>query len=353
MGSGKIASLLPTSDDDCTMPSNQDTLFRHWHMLRLIPRYPSKITVRALSQRLGQEGFNITVRTLQRDLQDLCTIFPLVVDDQDKPFGWSWQKDAASFDLPGLTVPEALTLAMVEQYLAQMLPVSVTEQLKPHFKAAHQRLDHDENLPKQGRSWLDKVRTVPPNQPLIPPQINHTIQQEVSYALLHEKQLKILYRKKGEQSTNEYRIHPLGMVQRGPVLYLHCRMFDYEDTRILAIHRIEEATALADNAIYPPDFDMDNEIQQGVWGFGSGDLIELVLRFTAIAGEHLSETPLSDNQTLETLADGYLLVRATVPDTQQLFWWLLGFGHQVEVVAPLELRGQLQESLLKTLSLYS
>ncbi|MDL2286004.1 WYL domain-containing protein [Desulfococcaceae bacterium OttesenSCG-928-F15] len=35
---------------------------------------------------------------------------------------------------------------------------------------------------------------------------------------------------------------------------------------------------------------------------------------------------------------GFCQVQATVADTSQLHWWLLGFGPQVEVLAPKFLR---------------
>lgn len=319
------------------MPSNQDTLYRHWHMLRLIPRYPGKVTTSHLRQGLGNQGFEVTARTLQRDLQELSQIFPLVVDEREKPFGWSWQRDARSFDLPGMTIPEALTWAMAEQHLKTMLPVSIMEHLQPHFQAARHRLD-GEPQPKHGRAWLDKVRTVPPNQPLLPPQISKAVHREVSNALLHEKQAEVRYRKKGQEQTSIYRIHPLGLIQRGPVTYVYCRLFDYEDARLLALHRIEEVTILHEDTVYPDDFDLDDKTARGVWDFGSGERIQVTLRFTAEAGEHLNETPLSTDQTIEMSEDGHLVVKATVPDTPQLHWWIQGFGSQVIVINPAKLK---------------
>jgi predicted DNA-binding transcriptional regulator YafY len=318
------------------MPSNQDTLFRHWHMLRLVPRYPNKVTVTELKNTLENQGFSITARTLQRDLQELSRIFPLIVDEREKPFGWSWQKNARSFDLPGLTVPEALTWAMAEQHLKHLLPVSIMEHLQPHFKAAHHRLN-GEPQPQNSRAWLDKVRTVPPTQPLLPPQIDESVHRKISHALLHEKQVEVKYRKKGQEQLNTYRIHPLGLVQRGPVIYLYCRLFDYEDARLLALHRIEDATVLVDDAIFPNDFDMDDKTARGIWDFGSGESIKIQLRFTAEAGEHLYETPLSSDQTIEETTDGELIVIATVADTPQLKWWILGFGNKVTVIQPVSL----------------
>jgi predicted DNA-binding transcriptional regulator YafY len=58
------------------MPKHQDSLFRQWHMLRLVPRYPQKVTAQALRQTLLGEGFEVTERTVQRDLIELSTVFP-------------------------------------------------------------------------------------------------------------------------------------------------------------------------------------------------------------------------------------------------------------------------------------
>lgn len=319
------------------MPKNQDALFRQWHMLRRVPRYPQKVTAQDIRRGLVESGFDITERSIQRDLNDLSEIFPLFCDDREKPYGWSWQKDAASFDLPGLSVPEALTLVMAEQHLRNLLPAPMVDQLQPYFKAARKRLDL-EPTPHRGRSWLDKVRSVPPTQPLLPPKIDAAVQHVISEALLYEKQVSIRYRKREEMTPVEYRIHPLALIQRGPMLYLYCRIFDYEDARTLAINRIQAAELLEDRAVYPKDFSIDRQADLGTWGFGAGEKIKVELVFQAGYGDHLFETPLSKDQVIEALPDDELRVTATVADTPQLKWWLLGFGGGVEVRKPASLR---------------
>ena len=63
--------------------------------------------------------------------------------------------------------------------------------------------------------------------------------------------------------------------------------------------------------------------------------------------QHLLETPLSQDQTLEMLDEGRVRITATVKDTGQLRWWLMGFGAQVEVIGPESVRqaiaGQISE----------
>ncbi len=319
------------------MSRTKETLSRQWHMLRRIPRYPMKITARYLKETLDNEGFNITKRTVERDLLELSSTFPLMLDDREKPYGWSWQKNAPSFDLPSLGNNEALAMMMVEQHLTGLLPVSTIEVLKPYFKSARQHLT---TIPKAKNvsSWLNKVRTVPPNQPLLPPKIKAEVQRSVTEALLLEKQLQIKYKRRGEAKILDYRIHPLALIQRGSVIYVYARIGDYEDIKILALHRIESVEILESPTDYPDGFDIDKEIAKGRFDFGSGKTIRLKAKFSADAGEHLFETPLSADQVIDQQPNGDLLVKASVADTPQLVWWLLALGAGVEVLEPPTLR---------------
>lgn len=334
------------------MALQHDTLLRQWHMLRHIPRYPLKITARALKDKLVLDGFNITKRTVERDLLELSSTFPLALDDREKPYGWSWQKDAPSFDLPGIGNNEALTMVMVEQHLSNLLPASTIDVLKPYFKSAHQHLTatlkaHDVN------SWLNKVRTVQPNQSLLAPKIKSDLQRTVSEALLTDKQLKIKYRRRGESKLVEYRIHPLALIQRGGLIYLYVRINDYDDIKILALHRVESAELLSKPTQYPDGFDIEKEIAKGRLDFGSGETITLEVKFSEDAGEHLFETPLSLDQSITEVEEGFLMVTATIPNTPQLLWWLLGFGAGVEVISPLSLRESIKATITKAAKAYS
>jgi predicted DNA-binding transcriptional regulator YafY len=171
-------------------------------------------------------------------------------------------------------------------------------------------------------------------------------------ALLGDKQLEIKYLKRGEEKAVDYRIHPLAAVQRGTVTYLFCRLFDYEDFRTLALHRIQSANILEDAAKIPTGFSIDDEINKGRFGFGEGKQIRLEAVFYNGSGDHLFETALSSNQTLTEQADGSLTLNATVADTPQLAWWLLGLGDGVEIVKPASLRKTLASTIAKMHAIY-
>lgn len=336
------------------MKKNQDTLFRHWHLLRCLPRYPQKKSVKDIAASLSYEGFNVSERTIQRDLQELSVPFQLYCYDKSRPFGWGWGQQALRFDLPGMVLDEALAWGMLEKHLQMMLPYSATKHLLPYFKSARQRLNQETGS-QRVMGWMDKIRILQPNQPLIPPHIDTQVHNTVSEALFKERQLQVCYRKKNYLTTENYQIHPLALIQRGDVLYLYARLFDYPDARSLALHRIEQAEILDEPAIYPENFDLDDCVNRGVWGFGGDKLCDISIRFYDHKGDHLNETPLTRNQKIhiDDEVRGTLTVSASVPDTPQLRWWILGFGCAAEVLGPAYLRHYLSQTIAKMSARYT
>lgn len=323
--------------------SGADTLLRQWQMLRAIPRYPAKTAATALRERLENAGFAVTIRTIQRDLHELADVFPLEVDDRERPYGWRWMKDAPSFDLPNLTNQEALAFTMIRDYLRPLLPHRLVSQLDPYFAAASKRLS-GEGPSRADRSWPGKVAVVQPTQTLIPPRIDAAVNAAVTDALLLDRQVRVAYRRRADAASVDYVLNPLGLVQRGPVTYVVGTLFKYDDVRLFALHRIRRATVLEEPARRPKGFSLDSYLGGGALQFGGGRRIRLEAIFDATAAEHLRETPLTDDQELTAIESDRVLLRARVTDTPQLRWWLLGFGAQVEVRAPPGLRAEFAAS---------
>ena len=319
------------------MQSQNDTQLRQWLMLRRIPQHPRQISARELTERLISEGFEVSKRTVERDLLSLSEIFPLISNERSRPYGWSWSKDAEAFALPTMSPLQALTLELAHDHLATLLPASLLATLAPYFKCADGVLSSGDGVKKLA-SWRKKVAIVPPNQPLIPPNYPEAIIEAVHSALLSGQQLEISYASREQDETKTYPVHPLGIVQRGAVTYLVATLYQYTDIRLLAVHRIQSAHILDQAAKAPKKFDLAQYIRQGAFGFDESGEIKLAARFTSPAAEHLRETPLSPDQQIKPDRPGWVRLQATVPDTAQLRWWLLGFGDQVEVLKPSALR---------------
>ncbi len=314
-----------------------DTLMRQWQMLRLIPRQPSKISTTELMQWLADEGFTTTPRTLQRDLVRLSSIYPLLCDDRDKPFGWSWDKHANVHEVPGIDSDTALAFYLAEKHLEPLLPRTTMKRLAPHFRRAEEVLDRAD-LNKGNPAWRNKVRVLQRGPGLANPAIVSGVQSAVYDALLRNRRLDVTYLPRGKGEAKQYELNPLGLVLKDGLFYLVCSMWDYPDIRLLTLHRMQAASVLDIPCAAPNAFDLDDYIASGELDFAVGDTINLKAWISSDMAIHLQERPLHADQTIVETDDSRIVLNAMVQDTNELRWWLLGFGDQVEILEPANLR---------------
>jgi predicted DNA-binding transcriptional regulator YafY len=291
-----------------------DTLLRQWELLRVIPRAPKKIDVATLMAKLETAGYKTTKRSIQRDLNSLSRVFPLQSDDKSIPYGWSWSAGAQAFDLPAMDGPTALTVRMIEQFIPTLLPPTIRDLLAPQFERARAVLDANPTNPL-GR-WTDCVRVVPREMPLLPPKYNGAAVLVVYDALLAGKRFTAEYRSRATDTDElkTYEVSPLGLVARGNLLYLVCTLWDYQDIRQLALHRVLAATATDTSVTKPDGFNLDRYIEQGEFQYPVGPMIKLKAKFHRTAAAHLYETPLSEDQTIGDLYADYGVESQTLRD---------------------------------------
>ncbi len=76
------------------------------------------------------------------------------------------------------------------------------------------------------------------------------------------------------------------------VTYVVCTLRDYQDIRLLTLHRFIEATVTQIPRMVPDGFDLDSYIQQGHVDFLLGETIELELLINDEVAIHLHESKL-------------------------------------------------------------
>lgn len=329
--------------------TNEKSIARLLSILKCLPSKGDGITARELTDWLNDEGYAVSKRTIERDLNELSGYFPLIRSEQI-PFKWRWMEGKGS-DLPSLTVAEALSLTLVEDLLRSLLPSSILGSLAPRFGNARRKLEENAETSFKAR-WADKVRQVLPALPLLPPKISDGVLESVQDALLSEKQLQVAYKRPDAAESQELRLHPLGFVQRGPVSYLVATVFDYTDIRIFAVHRIQTAKCLVESSRRPDGFSLDDYIGLGALHFGGDKTIRFSANVTDWMAKILSETPLSGDQQIKQIGDDFRLT-ATVADTWQLRWWILSLGHGITVLKPLGLRQEIIDTIEKSARNYT
>ena len=330
-----------------------DVLLRNLKLLQAIPRAPRKADVSRLHGILTNAGYDITRRQVQRDLNTLSGMFPIQADERGSAYGWSWEKNAALLDLPGMDARTALMLKLVQKFIPELLPPGVSDELRPYFTRADEMLKR-EPAGNLGR-WTEFVRVLPREMPLLAPKFDKEAVRVVYDALLNGRRFTARYasRSAGENAPKDYEINPLGLVVRGNLLYLVCTLWNYEDVRHLALHRLSKAKPLEQEATRPKGFNLDEHIRQGEFQIPEGDDIVLNVIFDRASALHLRETPLSADQEIKDLDKDRVRVTATVRDTQQLEWWLRAFGDAAEVVSPKGLRERMRVALSRAADLYN
>ncbi|MGH8225569.1 MAG: helix-turn-helix transcriptional regulator [Gammaproteobacteria bacterium] len=318
--------------------ARHDTLARQWELLRLIPSRPPGRTAGALTQSLADSGFPTSKRTVERDLKELERIFPIRCNDRGAPYGWHWMRDA-DLGIPGVELAEALSLTLMRGFLQEMLPLSLWRAFVPRLEHARGKLKTLAGRNNAAR-WPEKVRNISPTLPLLPPAINEKALACVQQALLEDRQLEVSYRGAGDEAEKSLTLHPLGLILRGPVMYLIATAFDYEDIRFYAVHRIRQAGISAESAKRPEGFSLDEYLAEGAGHFLSSEPVKnirLQARVSQDLAHVLKEARLSEDMKLRD-EDEYLRLTATLPDTWQLRWWILSQGARIEVLKPVALR---------------
>jgi predicted DNA-binding transcriptional regulator YafY len=189
---------------------------------------------------------------------------------------------------------------------------------------------------------MDKVTIHPQGQMLMPPKLDIASLEVVYEALFTEKIFEADYKSRGKKKPTKMEIHPHGLVIISPMIYLVGTIWDFTDMRHLALNRLSNATITTKPINKRKDFSLPEHVKKGSFGILYQEKpIKLKALFNKFAAEHLYDTPLSKDQVITDHSEHLMQLTASVPMTEQLKWWLLGFGDNVEVLAPKALRTEI------------
>lgn len=312
-----------------------NSLHRQWQILSRLPN-GKWIGTRDLQEQLQREGIDISLRTIQRDLNQIAERFP-IENNGATPQGWRWKSDAPIQSIPHMNSSQAVTFMMVEEHLKHLLPPSLLAEINPWFDLARKSLSSHQNNVRQ---WINRVRIIPATQPLIPPVVDRKAQTAIYEALLQDRQLQCIYVKRNAQKEEKsYVLNPLALVQRGAIIYLVCTRQDKSEVQTFALHRFKSATVLDSRALHPVGFDIDQYIDTGTLGFRvdlqqATEDVQLVLHMHQNDAMTFIESKLSKDQQITDLEDDMKRISATVPFNLQLVWWLRGFGQKITHIEP-------------------
>jgi len=129
--------------------------------------------------------------------------------------------------------------------------------------------------------------------------------------------------------------------------YCHLR----KEIRTFRIDRIQYTEVLDESFTIPEDFNMDGFFA-GSWGIVRGKKYRVKLRFAREIADFVAECSWHPSQKLNRNKDGTLSAEFEVRGLSEIKIWILGFGQNVEVLEPEELRQDMQRTTLGMQKLY-
>ncbi|HEU5090815.1 MAG TPA: WYL domain-containing protein, partial [Roseiflexaceae bacterium] len=122
--------------------------------------------------------------------------------------------------------------------------------------------------------------------------------------------------------------------------------------RTFKLERIVEAEMLDESYAIPESFDPYTHLASA-WGVVDDAEVEVRLRFSPAVASRVKESTWHHSQRVADLPDGGCEITMQVGGTREMRSWVLGWGAEVEVLAPEHLRRELREHAERMLAMYA
>ena len=336
-------------------------------MLEKIPRWPAEITSESMHEKLSAMGFDISLRTVQRNLEFMEETDTWLEKRPEKkrpgsePYRYHYKTDTPVRIFPSLDDHTALAFELADAFLRELMPPETIVALKPFVRAAGKRLEKRKLI--AAAQWKDKIHVFPLGLRRKAPRIRTEVKDVVYQALLDDQVLRIVHASRGKKEAKEFVISPLGLVVRDYLIYLYGlprEQNDKENKQVLAfaLHRMRSAEIIKE-AIYvrPEGFSLQDNEGLASMPVAGNPLLQLKLRIASSSVLNVRECELIGRQTLEldpTSSDGLgVILLAEVPNTVELRQWIRSMGPNAEVLEPIFLRDEMAQEFFRLATRYS
>jgi len=289
--------------------------------------------------------FETSRRTIFRDLNELQAIgVPYHYDLKTK--GYSIDPD---FFLPpiNLNLQEALSLLLLVH--------KTSSQVLLPFKgsALLAALKIENNLPAKIKKYcntaLKTISTKPsPQAPMS--QLDKTF-ASLQKAIVNKKKIKLVYHSLFENKIIEPIICPYHLMYNHRAWYVLGFSHIHKAVRTFKLNRIKNIELLDKCFINGDKFDVDDYLGRAWSMIPEGRIYNIKLKFTPKVAHNVGEVNWHSTQKTEYKNDGSAIMEFRVDGLDEIMWWILGYGDQVQVLTPKVLRTRIVEiaqNMIKT-----
>ena len=292
------------------------------------------------------EQYDVTPRTIQRDLQDLVDAGFLLYPERHpgQPPVYLLQKESK---MPVNFSPmEVAAMIFAERTGMGLVGTPFGE----HLESVSGRLK-DAMLPKM-QQFLERAM-----EAYVPHLRGHKSYEDAREVFdnLHEaiqerRVCRVSYRSPTAEEARQYNIEPLCFLPFRGGLYVISRMPYYDQLITQAVDRFE-SVEVTEKEFEPPDHLSVDERLSNAFGISSEEPMDVMVRFTEEQAPYIRERIWHPSQKLEELEDGRVVLRLRAGGFYEIKSWVLSFGAAAEVLEPEELWAAVREEMRAALGL--
>lgn len=297
---------------------------------------PQGLRVVELAERCGVDR-----RTIYRDLQTLDDM-GIPVWEADNRYGIDRESYLSTVRL---NLNEAIALFFAVRLLAHH-----SDEHNPHVVAALSKLAT--SLPDSTISQhISRAAELIQSRPLRTSYIR--VLEVITRAWADKRPVLLSYRSASGETTERV-IHPyfLEAARSEPASYV----IGYDELRdairTFKIERIVRADLMDGSYAVPEDFDPYDFLSSS-WSVMSEQEVEVLLHFSPAVADRVRESMWHQSQQITSAADGGCDMRLYLGGTREIRAWVLGWGSDVEVLAPRELREDVAAHARRMAAMYS
>jgi len=171
------------------------------------------------------------------------------------------------------------------------------------------------------------------------PRVDAALLGALQDAILAQRFVRVRHRKAPDERASWQRVGPLGFLY-GSQHYLVAWSERRRQIVLFRLSRIDEVQKLDEPFDAPDGFDLDAYARRS-FGVFQEEPVDVAWRFRPGVAAEARECCFHPDQVVEPQRDGSLIVRFRAGGVQEMAWYLLTWGKDVQVLEPAELRREI------------
>lgn len=327
--------------------SDTTQIERQLYILSLLSESKNGCTIDDIMNYLFKLGIEVSPKTVSRDLDALSTVnFPVYEEERGKKTYYVAEK--FGLDNVSFTLSELISIYFIKEMLNSYSALEI---------AANASLLVDRiisHLPQINRDYIDSLNElvkVNPSEVLREKKIDPGMLKQIRDAIAFRKRLLISYNAFNNEEQTERCVDPYLLEINEGCYHLVCFCNLRKGKRVFRVSRINSLKVLEESFEKQENF--YEEYQNSKFDKLSGEKqINLKLKFSGMAARFVKEYEAEKADRITALDNSEILFEKQTTMTPEILKWVLGYGANVQVIDPAELREQVRKEVEGVLENY-